>query len=214
MALLDRSLREFLDDVAAEGRTPGGGSAAALVTALAAALLAKIARTSTAWPEGRGIAAQAESLRDRAAPLAQVDAEEYEAALLALEDGGGEAGERRDFALGRAYARAAEPPLQIARTAADVAELAVVVARNGDLAFHADAVIAAVLAAAAASSAAELVGVNLTASAQDERGREGGGVAEKAAPAAEEGRGGRGENRRGGTPTPAGGPLPPPRATR
>ena len=188
MALLDRSLREFLDDVAARGRTPGGGSAAALVTALAAALLAKIARTSTAWPESRGIAAQAVSLRDRAAPLAQADAEEYEAALRAREDEGGQAGERRDFALGRAYARAAEPPLQIARAAADVAELAVVVARNGDPAFHADAVTAALLAAAAASSAAELVGVNLTASAGDERVREAGRLAESAARAAEEAR--------------------------
>jgi formiminotetrahydrofolate cyclodeaminase len=187
MALLDRSLREFLDDVAARGRTPGGGSAAALVTALAAALLAKIARTSTAWPESRGIAAQAESLRDRAAPLAQATAEEYEAALQAREDEG-QPGERRDFALGRAYARAAEPPLQIARAAADVAELAVVVARNGDPAFHADAVIAALLAAAAASSAAELVGVNLTASARDERVREAERLAESAARAAEEAR--------------------------
>jgi len=188
MSLLDRSLRDFLDDVAARGRTPGGGSAAALVTALAAALLAKIARTSTAWPESRGIAAQAESLRDRTAPLAQADAEEYEAALQAREDEGGEAGERRDFALGRAYARAAEPPLQIVRAAADVAELAVVVARNGDPAFHADAVIAALLAAAAASSAAELVGVNLTASARDERVREAERLAESAARAAEEAR--------------------------
>jgi formiminotetrahydrofolate cyclodeaminase len=188
MALLDRSLREFLDDVAAAGRTPGGGSAAALVTALAAALLAKIARTSTAWPESRGIAAQAESLRDRAAPLAQADAEEYEAALRAREDDGTQAGERRDFVLGRAYARAAEPPLQIARAAADVAELAVVVARNGDPAFHADAVIAALLAAAAASSAAELVGVNLTTSARDERVREAEKLAESAARAAEEAR--------------------------
>jgi formiminotetrahydrofolate cyclodeaminase len=188
MALLDRSLREFLDDVAAAGRTPGGGSVAALVTALAAALLAKIARTSTAWPESKGIAAQAESLRDRAAPLAQADAEEYEAALEAREDEGGEAGERRDFALGRAYARAAEPPLQIARAAADVAELAVVVARNGDPAFHADAVTAALLAAAAASSAAELVGVNLTASSGDERVREAGRLAESAARAVEEAR--------------------------
>jgi formiminotetrahydrofolate cyclodeaminase len=188
MALLDRSLREFLDDVAARGRTPGGGSAAALVTALAAALLAKVARTSTAWPESKGVAAQAESLRDRAAPLAQADAEEYEAALRAREDDAGEAGERRDFALGRAYARAAEPPLQIARAAADVAELAVVVARNGDPAFHADAVTAALLAAAAASSAAELVGVNLTASAGDERVREAGRLAESAARAAEEAR--------------------------
>jgi formiminotetrahydrofolate cyclodeaminase len=187
MALLDRSLRELLDDVAARGRTPGGGSAAAVVTALAAALLAKIARTSTAWPDSRGVAAQAESLRDRAAPLAQATAKEYEAALQAREDEG-EAGERRDFALGRAYARAAEPPLQIARAAADVAELAVVVARNGDPAFHADAVIAALLAAGAASSAAELVGVNLTASARDERVREAERLAECAARAAEEAR--------------------------
>jgi formiminotetrahydrofolate cyclodeaminase len=187
MALLDRSLRELLDDVAARGRTPGGGSVAALVTALAAALLAKIARTSTAWPDSRGVAAQAESLRDRAAPLAQATAEEYEAALQAREDEG-ESGERRDFALGRAYARAAEPPLQIARAAADVAELAVVVARNGDPAFHADAVIAALLAAGAACSAAELVGVNLTASARDERVREAERLAESAARAAEEAR--------------------------
>jgi formiminotetrahydrofolate cyclodeaminase len=187
MALLDRSLRELLDDVAARGRTPGGGSVAALVTALAAALLAKIARTSTAWPDSSGVAAQAESLRDRAAPLAQATAEEYEAALQAREDEG-ESGERRDFALGRAYARAAEPPLQIARAAADVAELAVVVARNGDPAFHADAVIAALLAAAAASTAAELVGVNLTASARDERVREAERLAESAARAAEEAR--------------------------
>jgi formiminotetrahydrofolate cyclodeaminase len=187
MALLDRSLRELLDDVAARGRTPGGGSVAALVTALAAALLAKIARTSTAWPDSSGVAAQAESLRDRAAPLAQATAEEYEAALQAREDEG-ESGERRDFALGRAYARAAEPPLQIARAAADVAELAVVVARNGDPAFHADAVIAALLAAGAASSAAELVGVNLTASARDERVREAVRLAESAARAAEEAR--------------------------
>jgi len=187
MALLDRSLREFLDDVAARGRTPGGGSAAALVTALAAALLAKIARTSTAWPDSSGVAAQAESLRDRAAPLAQATADEYEAALQAREDEG-EAGVRRDFALGRAYARAAEPPLQIAQAAADVAELAVVVARNGDPAFHADAVIAALLAAAAASSAAELVAVNLTAAARDERVREAERLAESAARAAEEAR--------------------------
>ena len=187
MALLDRSLRELLDDVAARGRTPGGGSVAALVTALAAALLAKIARTSPAWPDSRGVAAQAESLRDRAAPLAQTTAEEYEAALQAREDEG-EAGERRDFAVGRAYARAAEPPLQIGRAATDVAELSIFVARNGDPAFHADAVTAALLAAAAASAAAELVSVNLTASAGDERVREAGRLAENAARAAEEAR--------------------------
>ena len=96
MALLDLRLREFLDEIAAEGRTPGGGSAAALVTAIAAGLLAKVARASgDTWPEAAGIAAQAECLRDRATPLAQVDAELYEAALRARHGNGLGDGRRR-----------------------------------------------------------------------------------------------------------------------
>jgi len=185
MGLLDLRLRELLDEIAAEGRTPGGGSAAALVTAIAAGLLAKVARGSRdSWPEAAGIAAQAESLRDRATPLADVAVEQYEAALRIREESA-EPGERRDFALGRAYAKAAEPPLQIARAAADVAQLAVAVAESGEPALRADAVVAALLAAAAASAAAELVAVNLTASAGDPRVVEAAKVAEDAARAAE-----------------------------
>jgi len=186
MALLDLRLRELLDEIAAEGRTPGGGSAAALVTAIAAGLLAKVARSSgDTWPEAAGIAAQAECLRDRATPLAQAVAEEYEAALRARAETGEEQGERRDFALGRAYAKAAEPPLEIARAANDVAHLAIDVAESGNPALRADAVTAALLAAAAASSAAELVAVNLTASAGDSRVLEAAKLAEEAARAAE-----------------------------
>jgi formiminotetrahydrofolate cyclodeaminase len=189
MSLLDLQLREFLDEVAAEGRTPGGGSAAALVTAIAAGLLAKVARGSgDAWPEAAGMAAQAESLRDRAAPLADEDAEQYEAAIRAGKESGLEPGERRDFALGQAYAKAAEPPLQIARIASDVAQLAVAVAENGNPALRADAIAAALLAAAAASAAAELVAVNLTASASDSRVLEAAKLAEEAARAAQEAR--------------------------
>jgi formiminotetrahydrofolate cyclodeaminase len=186
MALLDLRLREFLDEIAAEGRTPGGGSAAALVTAIAAGLLAKVARGSgEAWPEAAGIVAQAECLRDRATPLAQADAEQYEAALQTRAEAGDQKGERRDFALGQAYAKAAEPPLQIARAANDVAQLAIAVAESGNPALRADAVAAALLAAAAASSAAELVAVNLTASAGDSRVLEAANLAEEAARAAE-----------------------------
>jgi formiminotetrahydrofolate cyclodeaminase len=170
MALLDLRLREFLDEVAAEGRTPAGGSLAAFVTAAAAGLLAKVARASKAeWAEAPGMAAQAEALRDRAAPLAQLDADAYEAALRSIDDSGEEAGERRDYAVGRAYARAAEPPFLIVEAAADVAELSVAVARNGNPSLRADAAAAGALAAAAARAAAELVAVNLTTSAGDER---------------------------------------------
>jgi methenyltetrahydrofolate cyclohydrolase len=137
------------------------------------------------WSEARGIAAQAEALRDRLAPLAQLDADQYEAALRARADEG-PAGERRDFELGVAYAKAAEPPLRIAEAANDVAALAVTVARHGNPSVRADAVAAAALAAAAARAASELVAVNLTAAADDERVLLARRLADEAARAAEE----------------------------
>lgn len=188
-SLLDLPLRDVLDEVAAFGRTPGGGSVAALVTAAAAGLLAKVARSSAVeWADSPGIVAQAEALRDRAALLAQTDAEEYEAALRAQEDQSQEPGERRDFALGRAFARAAQPPLEIAAVAADVSQLAVAVVERGEPALRADAVAAALLAAAAAAAAAELVAVNLTASETDERVLRARRLADEATEAAEEAR--------------------------
>jgi methenyltetrahydrofolate cyclohydrolase len=155
----------------------GGGPLAALVTASAAQLLADIARASRDdWPDARGVAAQAESLRDRATPLADLTAQAYEHAL------GAEGG---DYELGRAYGEAAEPPLRIAETAADVAELAAVVAEYGDPARRADAVAAGLVAAGCASAAAELVAVNLTVSADDDRVRRANLLAEEAARTAE-----------------------------
>lgn len=187
MNLLDLSLRDFLDELAADGRTPGGGSLAALVTAAAAGLLTKVARASrNDWPEAAGVAAQAEALRDRAAPLAQIDADQYEAALRSLDGEGEASGDRRDFDVGRAHARAAEPPLRIVEAATDVAQLSVLVARNGDPALRADAAAAGALAAAAARAAAELIAVNLTASAEDERVVRARALAEHAAGAADE----------------------------
>jgi methenyltetrahydrofolate cyclohydrolase len=151
----------------------GGGPLAALATASAAELLASIARASTRnWPDARGVAAQAESLRDRATPLAELSVEAHDKALVA---GGG------DYEVGRAYAEAAEPPLRIVETAADVAELAALVAEYGDPARRADAISAGHVAAGCARAAAELVAVNLTVSANDERVRRANLLAEEAA---------------------------------
>jgi formiminotetrahydrofolate cyclodeaminase len=187
MTLLDRRVGELLDDVAAAGRTPGGGAVAALVTAAAAGLLAKVARMSgDGWQDAAAISAQAEALRRRAAPLVQVGVEEYEAALQARDARAGESAERRDFELGQAFARAAEAPLRIVEAASDVAQLAVVVARNGDPALRADAAAAAALAAAAARASAELVAVNLTTTADDERTRRARTLAGEAARAADD----------------------------
>jgi methenyltetrahydrofolate cyclohydrolase len=181
VALLELKLDDFLEQVASASRTPGGGSVAALVTATAAGLVAKVARASSdSWREARSVAAQADTLRDRVVPVVELDAETYEAALGTRAMGGD------DFELGRAYARAAEPPLQIVETAADVAMLAKLVAGCGEQSMRADALTAAALAAGAARSAAELVAVNLTASPNDERVLQARRLAEEAAGAAEE----------------------------
>ena len=82
--LLDLSLREFLEAVASEDPTPGGGSAAALAVAISAGLTAMVARASTGWSEASAAVAQAERLRKRVAPLAQRDAEAYEEALVTM----------------------------------------------------------------------------------------------------------------------------------
>jgi formiminotetrahydrofolate cyclodeaminase len=109
-------------------------------------------------------------------PLAELAAQAYEQAL------GTEGG---DYELGRAYARAVEPPLRIAEAAADVTELAAYIAEHADPPLRADAVAAGLVAAGCARAAAELVAVNLTVSANDERVRRVEFLAEGAARAAE-----------------------------
>jgi methenyltetrahydrofolate cyclohydrolase len=155
----------------------GGGPLAALVTASAAGVLAEIARASAStWPDAAGVAAQAESLRDRAEPLAELSANAYAAAIGAEGD---------DHEVGRAYAGAAEPPLRIVEAAADVAELASLVARQGDPALRPDAVTVGLLAAGSARAAAELVAANLTVSKGDERVRRAAALADEAVRTAE-----------------------------
>lgn len=183
--LLGLETRALLDLLARRGRGPAVGSAAALVVATAAALVAKAARTSTAfWADAPAAAAQAEALRARAAPLAQADADAYAAAVERLDEPREEDADRRDFQLGRALDAAAVIPLRIAASAADVAALAAEVAEHGNPDLRPDAAGAALLAEAAARTAAHLVQVNLAVGSEDPRVREANGHAESAAESA------------------------------
>jgi methenyltetrahydrofolate cyclohydrolase len=167
--LLKRSLGEWLEDLAAPSPVPGGGSALALALAAAAAVLAMAARVSTgSWEDALGAVSQAEALRARCSQLAERNASAYRAAL-ASPAGTEPPGSRRDWAIGQAFAAAAEPPLGLARTAADTAELAALVAARGEERVRVDALTAALLAAAVARGAAALVAVNLTATTDDPR---------------------------------------------
>lgn len=158
---------ELLEALGSPAPSPSGGSAAAVVGAMAAALVGLVARASPDWPDASGIVAQTILLRERLLALADEDAEAFAAALAELR--APDAGRPGDNRIGRALALAADAPLAIAETAADVAALAVLAAREGRADVRPDAVVARELAAAATRAAAHLVVVNLATLEGDER---------------------------------------------
>jgi methenyltetrahydrofolate cyclohydrolase len=165
------SLPALLEELAAPREVPGAGSALAVALAMAAAVVQMAARLSPeSWADAAGVAAQAESLLDRATKLVDEDAEAYRRALEArAADNQADRPEQRDFALGRITAAAAEPPLVLARLAADLAALCGAAGGRVEPRVHADVAAAAALAAAVARGARELVAVNLTALPGDAR---------------------------------------------
>ena len=170
--LLDAPLREFLETLSGEGPAPGGGSAAAVVVAMAAGLVTMVARASIDhWDEAGGVVGQAEAFRARVAPLAQADADAYEAALGALR-GRGQLEERyRDQKLQAALAQAAEIPQRIAEAGSDLACLAALLVEHGNPEVRVDAAAASVLAESGTRVAAKLVETNLGATEEDPRVR-------------------------------------------
>lgn len=167
MSLYARDLRALLEAVADPSPAPGAGAVSALVTAMAAGLIASAARRSPDWAEARGVSAQAEALRARVEKLAEANEEAYLAAL-ALIGGAAESG-GRDEAIGKALDAAAELPLAIAEAAYDVSLLGAETAEHAAPGGAEDAAAASMLAEASARAAASLVAVNLISIPGDER---------------------------------------------
>ena len=143
--------------MAARTPAPGGGASAAFACALAAALV----EMAAAFTPGRDDTARhARDLRTRAIQLAEDELHAYqpvlEARRLPREDP-----DRADR-IKAAEAEASDSPLAIAAAAAEVAERASELARNGNRNLTGDAVAGALLAEAADQSAARLVAINLT----------------------------------------------------
>jgi len=165
-------LDELLARVAADGRAPGSGSAAALTVAFAASLVSMVARCSQeSWTDALGVVAQAKVISERVAELANTDGTAWEEALAALRDAeaGSSTDDRRDFSLEQKLERAAAVPLEIASLGADAAALAALTAERSDGTYRADAAAAAALAAGGARAAAHLVLVNLGVRSDDPR---------------------------------------------
>jgi formiminotetrahydrofolate cyclodeaminase len=146
-SFLDGSLKEFLDAVPARTPAPGGGAVAAVAGALAAGLVAMVARFAPdEWARRPEVVGRAEELRARLEPLADADAAAYSAFL---EERSGEARER-----------IVAIPFEIAELAAEVGELGRLVAAEGNPRVAGDAAAAVDLAAAAVSIAARMVRIN------------------------------------------------------
>jgi formiminotetrahydrofolate cyclodeaminase len=167
--LLDLNVRGLLDEIATEAPTPGGGAIAALTGAAAAGLVEMAARNSKDWELAGAVVAQAKVLRERLAELAPLNDEVYEQALAALALHEEVDRRSRRALIGTSLERAAAFPLGIAEAASNVAELAAVVAEDGDPQVRGDAAAAAMLALGATRAAAHLVEINLGVLEHDER---------------------------------------------
>jgi glutamate formiminotransferase / formiminotetrahydrofolate cyclodeaminase len=180
--ILDRQVREvtsggesvsgFLASVASSNPVPGGGSVAAHAGALAAALAQMVAGLTVGKKkyafvdsEMKEVALKAVALGNTLTSLVKRDADAYASVSDAykLPKEPADLAARRAETITRALLKAAEVPLETARAAVEVAQLAVVVGEKGNANAVTDAGVAALLAEAACKGAAFNVRVNVQA---------------------------------------------------
>ena len=150
----------LLGKIASGAPAPASGSAAATVVAASAALLQKVALRSEKWKGAEAAHQRAEELRLHAEKLIELDSTSF-LEFLAAQRSGGHVDAAREKTI--------DTPLDIARTGAEVVELAQVLEKNGNPNLMADSVAASILARAAVATAAMLVEVNLLHRSDDPR---------------------------------------------
>jgi glutamate formiminotransferase/formiminotetrahydrofolate cyclodeaminase len=170
----------FLDAVAANSPTPGGGSAAALAGALAGALAAMVGRVTVGkrryadvHEEVSDAIVAAEKLRTTLTARMSEDAAAFDAVMAAYRQPKAtpEEAEARDAAIQKALTRAAEVPLATAQDALAAMEVALEVAQKGNVNAVTDAATAAWLAMAGIQGAMLNVRVNATSIEDADRRR-------------------------------------------
>lgn len=163
------TLEAYLDALASDAAVPGGGSAAALAGAMAAALTAMVARIAGRNPKNvasmaalDAIVSRADELRADLIGARSDDETAFKAVMTAqrMPQGTPEATLARRQALDDALARAAEEPLRATELSLNVLELAEKLAGLPANALSSDVGCAAELAAGALASSAYNVRVN------------------------------------------------------
>ena len=150
----------FADEVASSSPAPGGGSVAASAGALAAALAAMVCRLSIGKKKYASVADELTAVRDKGdvlraelTKLVDDDKEAFNAVMAAFKIG--------DEATQAATKHASEIPLAVMKKSLAAMELALVVARKGNVNSISDAGVAGLMAHAAIEGAGYNVRINL-----------------------------------------------------
>jgi glutamate formiminotransferase/formiminotetrahydrofolate cyclodeaminase len=177
--LVSLDLRAFADEVSMDSPAPGGGSVAALCGALSAALSSMVANLTygkKGYEEsGEGmkrVAVRAQELKDELLRAVDLDTRAFNRVMEAfrLPKGTEEQNREREAAVEDASKGAALVPLGVLAAAAELIELAEVVARKGNRNSLSDAGVAGLTAQAAGEGAYYNVRINLPG-IKDERFR-------------------------------------------
>jgi len=168
--LMSMTTARFVDEVSTESPAPGGGSVAALMGSLGAALATMVANLTVgkkgyeqAWDELAAIAERGQTLKDTLARAVDEDTDAFNRVMEAmrLPKGTPDQQAERARAIEEANKAAAEVPLQTARLCLEAIGLAGKAAALGNRNSASDAGVAALAARAGVEGAALNVRTNL-----------------------------------------------------
>jgi formiminotetrahydrofolate cyclodeaminase len=169
---LDKPLQHFLDELASDKSTPGGGSASALCGAMGAALASMVIRLTLGkagyadvQPEIEKLLQETENLRQRFQQLMQEDIDAYGklSAAFKMPRSTPEESETRSKAIQACLVEAALVPLEMVESASKVVRCCRRIAEIGNANVLSDVATGSLLATSAANGAAAMVRVNLRA---------------------------------------------------
>jgi formiminotetrahydrofolate cyclodeaminase len=157
------AIDKFLDDLASQNATPGGGSAAAIIGAMGAALVAMVCNLTIGKKkyagveeEMKAVLTEAEALRHRLTGMVEDDVQAFDAVMGAygMPKETDADKEKRSAAIQDALKLATDVPLRCCHCAREVIDLAAKASDKGNLNVISDAGVAVLAAYAALRSAA------------------------------------------------------------
>lgn len=165
----DMAIEPFLEALASNAATPGGGSAAAIIGAQGAALVSMVCnltigkkKYADVEDEMKHLLGKSESLRRRLTAMIEDDVQAFDKVMGAygLPKETDADKEKREAAIQAALKQATDVPLRCAQAAREVIDLAVVASDKGNLNVISDAGVAVLAGYAALRSAALNVIIN------------------------------------------------------